>query len=234
MNFALDRKHRDFYRKERWIELEGLLSEAQAHTLLNDIHIATSERTKTGKPSSATWRAEMQFLNGHDLWRAMPSLKKVVLSKSLAEAASSLIEQKPLRIGYDQVYPIPADGQLGIGAYSALVTTTPTLQELSSIQGVLCGLFLCVEAPVEVQEVSPPSTLFSLKAGNGVIFAPDLPINFQEITHRQGYTYLLIVYTSSKSVYIRQESDPHLIEFRKQGYAFGDRLSDTLNPIVFQ
>lgn len=233
-NFAVDGKHRDFYRKNRWIELEGLLSANQVAAIGKEIENITQERQKAHKTTNATWPAETQFLNGHDLWRAGTSIKKVVLNRGFAEAASSLVEVRPLRIGYDQAYCVPADGKLGIGVYSTLLSSTPTLQELSSIQGVVCGLMLCIKAAAPELNSIDSSTIFPVKEGNGVMFAPDLPINFLELTHRAGYVYLLIVYVQGKAVYIHHDSDPHLNEFRKLGYTFGDKLSETLNPTVYQ
>lgn len=233
MNFAVDKKHRDVFRKQQWIELEGLLTPAQAGALLKESFSIITDRANVSKSATATWPAETRFLYGHDLWRAAPLLKRTVLDKKYAEAAASIIEAKQLRIGYDQFYNVPEDGKIGIGAYSTLLSSTPTLQEISSIQGVLCGLVLCIEEGKLPLGEELSSSLFSLTAGHGVLFGPDLPIPFAELKKRPGYSYLMIVYTVSKAVFILQDSAPHQNEFKKLGYSFNDKLNDVLNPLVY-
>ena len=154
------------------------------------------------------------------------------MSKNLAEAASELIEHKPLRFGYDQLLPMSNEAVAGKNAYAALLSKTATLQDISCIQGVLCGLILCLKAAQQPPE-SASSTIFPFTAGSGVMFAPDVPIAFGELAKRQGYIYLMLAYTEAKAVYRLQPEDPHAYDFKQLGYNFGDRLSDKLNPLVY-
>jgi len=108
-----------------------------------------------------------------------------------------------------------------------------TLEDMSCIQGVLCGAIFCLSQPAEQEEL-PASTLFSTKVGNGVYFSPQMQIPFNELIDREGYTYLMVVYTKASAVYYFQEKDPHVHDFKHWGYNFGDRLSDRLNPLVYQ
>lgn len=233
MNFAVDGKHRDFYRKQRWIEFEDLLSSNQLDLLNQEINKILSARLNTPLTYLSAFPTEKLFENGRDVWRGIQSLKKIILSKGLAEAASELIEYKPLRIGYDQFFPVTGQSLAENSSYAVLLTKTLTLEEISCIQGVMCGLMLCIKSSEQSNNENEPSTIFSKIAGNGVVFAPDWPIPFHELKSHPDSRYLLIVYTTSKAVYRLQENDPHVYFFKQLGYNFGDKLSDTLNPLVY-
>lgn len=226
MNFSVDGKHRDFYRKEGWIELEEMLTLTQREALLKDVAHCVKPGIRDPKAV-----AEAIFVEGHDLFRVHPSFKRVVLNKGLAGAACSLLEQKDLRIGCDQLFSMPDEGLVKEGgALSKLLSTSPTLQQLSSIQGVQGAFLLCLKNKDQTTEQA--STLFALREGNGVFFSPTCPIDFKQLYARPGSVYLLIVYTAAKSVYIHQASTPHLNGFKKLGLSYGDRLTDALNPLV--
>ena len=46
MHFAVDGRHRDFFRKQRWIEFEGLLSLPQLDLMLKEIDAVLAARLK--------------------------------------------------------------------------------------------------------------------------------------------------------------------------------------------
>lgn len=237
MNFAVDGRHRDFFRKSRWIEFDELLSPQQLEIINREIKPVLASRLKTPLTYLPAFAVDKFFEKGRDLWRGAPSLKKILLSKPLAEAASELIEQKPLRFGYDQLFPSLNNIQNENQTYALLLRTQPTLQEISCIQGVLCGLMLCLKADPQKatseDSKEKPTTVFSKTAGNGVIFSPELPIPFEELAAMNDSLYLLLVYTNAKAVYRMEERDPHVSDFKSLGYNFGDKLSDTLNPLVY-
>ncbi len=169
-------------------------------------------------------------------------MKKIILSRSLSGIASELVEQKPLRFGYDSFFPAVTKTP-GRNSYETFLQTTPTLQEMSCIQGVLCGAMLCLSGNdvVEVtdsQELDNDTdvvttSIFSKIPGNAVFFAPDWPLPLHEIFQNPGFTYLLIVYTKDNAVYLAEQGDPHLHNFKRLGYNFGDRLKEPLHPIVY-
>jgi hypothetical protein len=228
MFFSVNRDHRNYYRQHHWIECEGVLTEAELKRLNEGIGTGLVE--KLGKTD--TFSPEQAFQNGRDLWRRAPGVKKVLHGRNLAGIAAELIESKPLRFGYDMLFPSLPSSQGG-GAYANFLQTSPTLAAASSIQGVQCGAMLSLSAPEEQKEDLPPSSLFSTIPGNAVFFAPDWPLPLNEILHRDGYTYLLLVYTKPNAVYLFQQGDPHVNSLKACGYNFGDRLNDQVNPIVY-
>lgn len=231
MHFSVIGEHRDFFRKHHWIECEGILDRNHLAQLSNGIDAVLNERTK--QPANIL-TADQLYEFGHDLWRGMKSVKKVVMQKELAEIASELIEYKPLRLGYDQLLPSLKSSILPSEAYKEFLNNTPTLQEISSIQGVVCGVIICLK-DVQVDELeSNTERMFPFIGGNATFFSPDVPMPLPLLKNVSGATYLLIVYVRSNAVYMKQDKDLHVHAFKKLGYNFGDRLLDSLNPLVYK
>lgn len=227
MNFSVIGEHRDFFRCHHWIECEGVVSPTQLEVFSKEIVKGLSTRIKERRGITDP---NLVFAAGRDLWRALPVLKKIVTQKSLGQIASELIEHKPLRLGYDQFFPSLGDSS---GPYEKFLDQTLTLEELSSIQGVLCGLMLCVTPPHTDAPESMSTNVFPANVEDGVFFAPNLPIDFS-VLKAIGGEYLLIVYVDAKATYCRQECDPNGHSFKDLNYSYRDKLLDTLNPIVYR
>jgi hypothetical protein len=231
MSLAVVREHRDFYRKHKWIEFEELIAPQNQERFSEEIKKALSDRLKTPPQKLASISATKRFAAGHDLWRASSLLKKITLGKRLAEVAGELVEIKPLRFGYDQLIFFPPKQEAADPSLKFL-DNNPTLQEISSIQNIVCGMMLCIDklAPADADS---ESSFFCPTVGNGVVFAPDFPIPFDQLEKREGFTYLLLAYATANAVYCHQEKDPFSYEFKQLGYNFGDRLTEKLNPLVY-
>lgn len=237
MKFATAKEHRNYFRRERHVGFECLLTEQQCAQLNSDIDKVLSQRLELRNASSLSGlTADKLFSQGRDLWRADHKLKKIILNRAFAQAAADLIEQKPLRIGYDQLllgyipvrYP-----SLVPNPYSDFLKQTATLPEISCIQGVVCGLMLCLKAPPLEDGIDDIVKVFPRVAGQGVFIASDHPIDFSILNGLPDARYLMIVYSQAASVYCHEERDPQIHYFRSLGYNFGDRLSEQLNPLVF-
>jgi hypothetical protein len=234
MKFAVDSNHRDYFHKNQAIEFDALLTEKQVKLLASHIKLALSARLNSNNSISP----ENNFLAGRDLFRLDPIIRKIVIQKHLAEIASELIDQKPLRLGYDQFIPFPPTQQIldhHQSPYCHLLNSTPTLQEMSSLQGVLCGLLICIEAKVKFDDhPEEERTFFSRKAGNGVFYHPNAKLNFADLVKSPGCSYLLVVYVHSTTVYILNTLDPNTYLLKNYGYSLGDKLTDKLNPIIIR
>jgi len=246
MNFSIIGDHRNFFRIHRWIECEEVLSLAQVTAIVQAIPEIQSLRING--PVARKTPNEL-FLYGRDLWRDSPLLKKH-LQKGCAEIAKGLVEQDPIRLGYDQLFPALTASFISDTPYSKIIDSTYTLEEISPIQGLLCGAMICLVAPLSVvkedekEEIPPviedPSTptppkpinIFSATAGSAIFFAPDMPIDFSSLKRHFGGIYLLITFSKPNGVYFRQENDPLVHELRKLGYNFNDRLKETTHPLL--
>ena len=105
-----------------------------------------------------------------------------------------------------------------------------TLEQISSIQQVLCGWMLCIRGTAEAS--IQKSRFFPSSPGNGVFFDPKTIIDFTELTLHPDNCYLLITYTSQAGVYVLNEEDPHTHFLKNYGYSFGDKLIDKYHPIL--
>lgn len=230
MKFSVTKEHRDFFRNRKWIECEGVLTDGQQIALREGVGEVFSRRLNK-QYANAT--EDELFILGYDLWRGASAIKKTLLSKNLGEIASELIEKRPIRFGYDQYLPGGVDRAMQLGnAYAQILSLTPTLQEMSGIQGVLCGAIVCLKEGEALAQEPSEESVFPLKAGHMTFFSPDLPIPLSLLKDRPGYAYLMLTYVKSNAVYYLEPRDPHNHEFKKLGYNFGDKLNDTLNPLV--
>jgi hypothetical protein len=246
MKFAVSSKQRDFYQKRNIIEFDGLLNVEQLASINSEIAIALSLQLRIPSEKLRTINAERQFIKGHDLWRTNESLKKSGCYSRFAETASDLLDVKPIRLGYDQFFPNPENREKFKNEeeiYPPFLENNYTLHQISSLQGLLCGLMLCIngDSPGDTVEGDKqsfqsvdPIDIFSTTKGNGIFFKPDVPINFSKLLTIKKCQYLLITYTQATTVYVLQETDPFSHQLKHLGYGFGDRLSDKQNPVLYR
>lgn len=231
MKFAVASEHRDYFQKNQYIEFEGLLNADQVSLLRQGVDAALAKHLHLPVTKLNRLTAEKKFNAGRDLWRLDDHVKKWVTSGQLADIAAELIEKKPLRLGYDQYFPVTPvhENIIRETTYDQLLGKTASLEEISCLQGVLCGLIICLtDGTLEGVNTS----VFPNKAGNGIYFQPSHLINFNELRKRAGQDFMLIVYSEKNAVYIMREGDPQVHALKRLGYVFGDKLSDKLNPIL--
>jgi hypothetical protein len=128
-----------------------------------------------------------------DLLRNNPLLKKLIDLKTLGYMTRELTEEKPVRFGFDRLVN---------------EAQTQTLKEISSIQGILLGLFI------------------DLSSGDITCFSKEIPFP-KEL--KNGY---LIVLTGKDPVYIHNQNDPYAHQLKKLGYSFGDRLREATHETL--
>lgn len=228
MKFATAKEHRNFFNKHQWLEVEELLSGDQLNELLTSTADVLSKRMHVRDVFQQT--PERIFVAGRDLWRDSPTIKKLITNKAWAEIASELFTQNVVRLGSDQLFPfnfpsLPVDIQT---PFKHLLATGTSLEAISSLQGNICGLLLCLKGEMNGDELR----LIPKKPGNGVFFHPDLALDFSSIPRHANHLYLLIVYTKQTAVYVHKATDPNGHYLQHLGYAFGDKLNDKLNPII--
>lgn len=234
MKFTVDSNHLDYFKKNNAIEFDAVLTEKQLANLREHTKRVLAFRLEGEKMTP-----ENLFKAGRDLFRADAGIRNIVTQKHLAEIAFELTQQKPLRLGYDQFYPsfppMPSFINQNQNPYFQFLSSQPTLLEMSSIQGIQCGLMICLRAEEEKQNEQDASLIFSNKPGNAVFFNPSAIVNFDRLTSATGESsYLLIVYVHAVSVYVLNTMDLNTHNLKTYGYSLGDRLSDKLNPVVLR
>lgn len=229
MKFSTDKAHRDYFYKHGMIEFDQLFNEGQIKELNQAIHTILLKEIPPNREKLPPSSSDGLFKVGRDLWRKNESIQKLILHKRLAEVAIELMEVKSLRMGYDQLFfgeQKPIDSK---NPYHQLLMQTGSLQDISCLKPVICGLMICLEDAQSDDETSP---LFSKKAGNGVFFKPEIPMDLQYLTHATKSRYLLIAFVDSRTVYVLNDRDPNTHELKRLGYVFGDRLTDSLHPLL--
>jgi hypothetical protein len=155
---------------------------------------------------------------GRDLWRNSAAIKKIVCSRDYAQIACELTGARELRLGYDQMVDI-------------FPNESVNLLEISCIQGILCGLIICIQKPSDEEEEF--SEFFPQQVGTGIFFSAETLIPFGDLVHAHKGSYFLIAYTAKDAVYVHQDNDPYLHQWKPLGYAFGDRLQDAFHPMLY-
>lgn len=240
MKLAIAKEHRHFFEKEGLIEFEGVLTQEQLLALDRAIDQALALRT--GVPSER-WKhltAEQLFLNGRDLWRSYEPLRQFICQPRFGQIASDLLDKKPLRLGFDQFLPVRPPDPSSKSIYADFLSQQLSLEEVSCLSGVLCGLMIGLSGKretsgeeIEVQEKNEKD-IFPREPGSVVFFQPQTIFNWQTIYQHIGQRFYLIVYTQALSHYLLQPRDPHTHALKQLGYVFNDKLLDRLNPIVYR
>lgn len=201
MKFAVVGEHRFHFETHQNIEFEELLSKEQIDALNHAI-----DQTLDGRDP---------FTEGRDLWRNNSIIKQTVANRRLAEIAGQLVDKRPIRIGYVQL--------LEKGSYSHW-SEPVTLRDIAPFQGIVCGLFLCLE------ESEKEETSFPVTPGSGLFVDPNQQIDFTKLPSR----YVLITYLEEVSLYIARDKDPLVHYLKSFGYNYGDRLLNTTHPLIYR
>lgn len=232
MKFATDKSHRDYFYKHGFIEFDGLFSNQQVQEIQNTIQEIQCKRMDLRKGQLALEESNKIFMQSHDLWRDSEFLKKLFLSRKLAEIAGELTETYSLRYGSDQLLLGERQGYQSesVTSYQTYLKSTGSLEEKSCFRPTVCGLMICLD-PIFTENEAP---LFSKKEGSAIFFKSDLQMDLSNLMEKNSGRYILITYVDPRTVYILNENDPHTHSLKHQGYVFGDRLSEALNPLVLR
>ncbi|GAB4190724.1 MAG: hypothetical protein Tsb0015_12170 [Simkaniaceae bacterium] len=241
MNFAVDRSHREFFFKHRFVEFEGLLSEEEADRLREAIFQTISNRLRKKPPLEESSAREV-FLEGHNLFTDNKLVRKYVLRRNFAEIASSLLGIRPLRIAFDQfIYTRENESLFHEKEISKVLPNEISLHQMSSVEPVVCGCILnlakqCSTAPAETFSIAQDmEMLIPIPScpGHGIFFQVDAPISFESLYAVPNQNLLLIVYGKDKMLYTKNDRDPHVHQLKKLGYVFGDKLKNETHPIIY-
>ncbi len=123
--------------------------------------------------------------------------------------ASSLLRLPAIRLGFDQLFEIPANTEFSLH-----------LQGVSSIQGTQCAFLLRLSSPGEEKG------FFCQKRKSLVFFRENRPLALDN-----PGLYWMVVYTENGSRYVHNKDDPFTHCFKNEGYAFGDTLNK--QPLFF-
>lgn len=240
MKFAILKEQRDYFQKQGWIEFEDILSPDQLIQFNQSIDRGLAKRAACPLDKVEYLSAEQQFQYGRDLWRTDEQLKKMVCLSRFAELGSELVEKRPIRLGYDQIFPSRPEGlalKQGQSVYGQFLNQVTSLEQISCVDQLLFGLMICLTPQTE-ESISDATyegvNVFPMQPGHAIFFQPQAQIHLSHLYRYPGQRFYLIVYTQTNAHYYLQPQDPHTYDLKHLGYIFYDLLKDKLNPVVLR
>ncbi|MDR2539867.1 MAG: hypothetical protein LBC45_04655 [Chlamydiales bacterium] len=209
MRLFLTDDQKEFFRRNHFIEIEGLLPLEKIAQIQKISDLTLAKRRSL----------ESSFLQGYDLWRDNKELKKILHKRSLIKIIAELFNTFPLRIAFDQYVkatsPYP-------------IQTTWALEELSCIKPLAGSMLIPLSFSKPLKSHFP----FPRKVGNILFLAPDYPIPWPLLFGLEGLQLLIVSFAPEKALYQQEIRDPHQHALKKWGYVFGDRLNNQHHPIL--
>lgn len=219
MRLAITPDHKEFFNKNNYIELEGMLTADQVAALKKNAEETLASRLKLPKAKLKDKPAAELFQAGYDLWRDNEPLKKIAQKKDFAILASELFKELFLRLAFDE-YICTTQG--------SPFPETLTLQESCCLSPLAGALIL----PLDDLIKPLPSLHIPLNAGNGLFISPSLPIPWPELFATPGLHLLIIGFGVKKTRFSPDTKDPHAVNLKRLGYVFNDFLNDSLHPVL--
>lgn len=239
MKFALSKEHHDFFQNQGYIQFDGFLSKDQIDSLSHSIDKALEHKLNLDQSKISSLSAEQLFLQGRDLWRQNDELRKWACQQRFAATAAELTRKRMLRLGYDQLMPGQQPNHLLTGSYQQFLDQEISLEAMSCVSNVACGLIISLSDGIKKEEEPNASVqgidLFPFKTGNAVFVTPQTLINLRSIFQHTGQRFYFIIYTDQAAWYLLQPCDPHTHDWKQElGYSFNEKLSDKRHPIVYR
>jgi hypothetical protein len=218
MRLAITPDHKEFFSKNGYIELEGMLPVSAVTEVKKSAEETLAARLKIPAAKLNAQPAAALFQAGYDLWRDNEVVKRVAQKKDFALLASELFQITPLRLAFDE-YLCATDG--------CPFSERLTLQETSCLSPLAGALILPLsDLP------KGPSFPMPLNAGSGLFISPSLPIPWPELFATEGLRFLIIAFAPKKTLFCADTRDPHAVNLKRLGYVFNDQLGDLLHPIL--
>lgn len=231
MKFNLEKEHSHFFSENGFIILEGLFEGKSLASSKSAVKHSLARRLKQSTLGIESTSPETLFLEGRDLWKDEPELFPVIKRRSLNEVVYELMHEKPFRLALTDYLPSYDDrnGTLSFPILNKLTERPFSLTEMSSIQGMIGGVIVCLESEEEDANAFLPT-----KAGQGLFFTAERSIDLSSLRSEVKRSYLLVAYAKEAAVYVRQVEDFHAHSLKKYGYVYGDKLLHKHHPLLFR
>jgi hypothetical protein len=223
MRFALTSDHREFFNKNNYIELEGIIPSDQIASLKKSVDETLATRLRLPVAKVADRPPLNLFQAGYDLWRDSEAIKKIVQKNAFASLASELFQILPIRCAFDQ-YIFTAKGS------PAPFSQPFTLQDASCLSPLAGALILPLEDLIEPLSFFP----LPLNIGSGLYISPSLSLPWPQLFSTPGLRLFMIGFAREKTSFRADTRDPHAVNLKKLGYAFNDHLKNSLHPILLR
>lgn len=224
MRFAITADHREFFKKNNYIEFENILSADQIGSLKKNAEETIAKRLNIPVSKLKDKTAPEIYQAGYDLWRDNGEIKKITQKQTFGTVASELFQALPLRYAFDQYF------SMFRCTAGSPYDVSSSLQEISCLNPLAGALIL------PLQDLSSPPTFFPMpfKAGSGLFISPTFSLPWPQLFSTCGLNFFLIAYAMEKTMFRAGSHDPHAASLKKLGYAFNEFLNDSIHPIVLR
>ena len=146
-------------------------------------------------------------------------LKKLARDPQLLFLAGEFFDKKMLKLAIVRIIDLPYKKE-----------ASHTLQEVSCIQGLVGACMIGIEGTTGL-EANQNRDPFPQKEGSVVFFLPNKVWEKEALEKRPQQKCLLIAFGDRTMCYTYNDKDPELLNIRKMGYSYGDRLSEEHFPL---
>lgn len=210
MRVVVSKDQHHFFEKYRHLSLEGVLTVKE----VDDLTQAAEREVLLRLSLSPQERFEDgSVVFGRNLSLTSKAIRKTLFSLRLAEIAFQLTNTHPLRFGFDQMWRLPH------------IPNLCTLDSISSVTPLVIGVIIALDTRHGGKE-----GIFPIEQGDVTFIAPTLELSPPQASHGR---FLLLAYTNKRPQYRLQPSDVHTHDLKRYGYGFGDILSETTHPILY-
>lgn len=157
-----------------------------------------------------------------DLWRQEPAIKKALFKPAFNKIVAELFRVPVLRMGFDLL----VDTTQGTPPCTARIS----FQEMSCVQPLAGALLVLLTPP----DAPSSEILLPSKVGSGIFFQPSQIIDWPRLMKLSSLRCLIIGYAPKIALYRLEPRNLYTHEWKKMGYAFGDRLTDSTHPILYR
>ena len=243
MKYIVENKHREFYQSAGWVTLGSLWTEAQLNEMTQQLRKTLAIRLNCSESRIEQQTATNKYLQGRDLWRENVDLRRLITMRSVATVQAELSTKHSLRLAFSLL--------LWSGPQESLLPNVlpwagqaASLENCCSIQGMAGAVLIALTHPTllppiepvtepsdEEDEEEPPAPIqYPGEQGETVFIAPSL--SWQLPPSEEPGLFCLIGYASVSARYYIEKRDPFTHTLKTMGYSSGDRLNETLHPIV--
>lgn len=201
----IDTQHIDFYKTHGFLELEGLISDKGLEDLSLDL--------MTAKPEDRRY-----------LSRKLLSFGKISRNRILQSLALELTSKPLLKYGLDLVITEKDKAKYKEPVY---------FRQLFSYTGIALGLCINISSrEITRDPIDSTSTcLFPSKPGSGTFFKASKALDFSYLQPDEKQLLMIFCFTDSR--YKLNPFDPFAHDVKKEGMAFGDKLSEKFHPLIY-
>lgn len=213
MRPSLPPAYLDFFRSHHCLEIQNLVLPSH----LEALESLTSDIS--GESNGELW------LDGKKKAQSNIDLLKILHKMALGEIAHQIFQKRPLRLGSAQF--------LLTKSYSDPLFKEPqTIEKINALTPILGGASICIRSSHKQSSEIPQLDLQT--PGHIIFFNETYPLDFEKLLSQEHLTLLIVCFVPRYVRYKYTALDPIVHHLKKEGFAFGDLLPETICPYLYR